>query len=186
VHLRKCGSLGKPRAALARHKRHASLRETRIRPLHRGNKRIHLKSIVPQVLTSMLGRDSKGDRAGAEVPDPINPCTMPNEAFAEVLKEADRVIWAGEPANLGLANTIRDALDLIQPAAIKKMVLLTDATSPVPGFDKEFAAFVTEMTKRGMRTSTTTEVVGWGEKPGRGRKTGTFLHFFRRRKTGKF
>lgn len=40
---------------------------------------------------------------------------------------------------------------------ISKMVLLTDATDNVRGFDTYGDAFVAELKRRGMHTSTTTE-----------------------------
>lgn len=94
----------------------------------------------------------------AEIPDRKDPTTMPNTDFVETIEHADLVLWAGEPATQGFANTIRDAVDLMRPAAIKKMVLLTDAASAVPGFEKDYKAFMGEMVERGMHTSTTT---GW-------------------------
>ncbi|HZO15095.1 MAG TPA: hypothetical protein VFB62_17590, partial [Polyangiaceae bacterium] len=57
-----------------------------------------------------------------------------------------------------LANTVRDvATKFADPRYTEKLVLLTDASSNVSGFEHYGDAFLREMTARGMRTSTTTD-----------------------------
>ena len=92
----------------------------------------------------------------AEVPDPEDPGTQINVGFIETLQKADVVLLAGEALSHCLANTVRDVADQFgDPQYIEKLVLLTDASSSVPGFENLGDAFVRDMVDRGMKTSTT-------------------------------
>lgn len=93
----------------------------------------------------------------AEVPDPSDPGTQINIGLIQTLDEADVIAIAGEAGSHCLANTVRDIADNFSDESIEKLVLLTDATSPVPGFEQNQTDFINEMTARGMQLSTTTE-----------------------------
>jgi nicotinamidase-related amidase len=94
----------------------------------------------------------------AEVIDPGDPSTQLNSGFINTLVQADEVLFAGEAGSHCLANTVRDIADsFADDSFIKKCVLLTDATSPVPGFESYQTTFVADMTKRGMKTATTVD-----------------------------
>ena len=95
----------------------------------------------------------------AEVVDPSDPSTQLNTAFINTLMEADEVVFTGEAGSHCLANTVRDIANefAADDSFIKKCVLLTDATSPVPGFVKYQDDFISDMTKRGMKISTTVD-----------------------------
>ena len=97
----------------------------------------------------------------AEVPDPEDPTTQINSQFIDTLQQADLIPIAGEAGNFCLANTVRDIADAFgDDSYLRKLVLLTDATSAIPDPDGSTASyenFVKEMTARGMQTSTTTE-----------------------------
>lgn len=94
----------------------------------------------------------------AEVPDPADPSTQLNAGLLDTLEQADVVLLAGEASSHCLANTVRDiAASFSDPRAVEKLVLLTDATSPVPGFAHLAEAFVRDLTAAGMKTSTTTD-----------------------------
>ena len=84
---------------------------------------------------------------------------MLNTRLIQTLEEADLIALAGEALNFCLANTVRDIADNFGEENIRKLVLLTDATSPVPGPDFEplTESFMKEMTGRGMQVSTTRE-----------------------------
>lgn len=98
----------------------------------------------------------------ADVPDPSVPETQVNTRLVQALQESDDVLVAGEALSHCVANSVRDIAELFGPQQVSKIVLLTDATSPVgnpPGttlFTDMADAFVKEMTAKGMRTSTTT------------------------------
>lgn len=94
----------------------------------------------------------------ADVPDPTDPTTQINTRLIQTLMEADMIFVAGEAGSHCLANTVRDiANNFGDDAYVKKLVLLTDATSPVTGFDSFQRDFLDEMIARGMQTATTTD-----------------------------
>lgn len=96
----------------------------------------------------------------AEVPDPEDPSTQINRSFVETVEKADIVLWGGEALSHCLANTFRDTVSCFSnPEYIKKMVLLTDATSSVPGFEKLGDDFISDMKAKGMRLATTVDVL---------------------------
>jgi nicotinamidase/pyrazinamidase len=91
----------------------------------------------------------------AEVPDPDDPQTQLNTRLVEALAEADEILLAGEAGSHCLANTVRDlAAALPDQTFLTRCVLLLDATSPVPGFEHYQQQFISQMTPRGMRTTT--------------------------------
>jgi nicotinamidase/pyrazinamidase len=94
----------------------------------------------------------------ADVPDPADASTQINTRLVETLQNADLVVVAGEARTHCLANTVRDiAENFGDDSLISKLVLLTDASSDIPGFEPHAETFVREMTARGMQLSTTTE-----------------------------
>lgn len=94
----------------------------------------------------------------AEVPDPEDPDTQVNARLIDTLERADLILLAGEAGSHCLANTVRDiAAQFSDPTYVAKMVLLTDATSPVPGFEAYQDEFLRDMTALGMRSSTTSD-----------------------------
>lgn len=96
----------------------------------------------------------------AEVPDPEDPSTQVNVGLIRTLEEPDMVLLAGEALSHCLANTARDIVkNFANPAYAKKLVLLTDASSNVTGFDKYGTDFVSELTALGMQTATTTNIL---------------------------
>jgi nicotinamidase/pyrazinamidase len=93
----------------------------------------------------------------AEVPDPDDPSTQINTRLIHTLEDADVILLAGEASSHCLANTVRDiAHNFADASFIQKLHLLTDATSPVPGFETYADDFLAEMTALGMSTTTTT------------------------------
>ena len=94
----------------------------------------------------------------ADVPDPQDPSTQINKGLIQTLMEADLVFIAGEALSHCVANTVRDIADAFgDESYVKKMVLLTDASSSVTGFENLGDDFIKEMTGRGMQTATTTD-----------------------------
>lgn len=96
----------------------------------------------------------------AEVPDPEDAATAQNRALVAALAQADRVVVAGEAGSHCVAHTVRDLADALEavvpdarPAA--RLCLLTDAVSPVTGFEAHQAKFIAELGARGMQTATT-------------------------------
>ncbi len=94
----------------------------------------------------------------ADVPDPQDPTTQINKGLIKTLMEADLVFIAGEALSHCVANTVRDiASEFGDDSYVKKLVLLTDASSSVTGFETMGDDFVREMVVRGMQTSTTVD-----------------------------
>jgi nicotinamidase-related amidase len=91
----------------------------------------------------------------ADVPDPNDPSTQINVNFLNTINEADLVLLAGEARSHCLANSALDAVNYFaDDSLIKKLVLLTDATSDVTGFENLGEKFVKDMVARGMQTTT--------------------------------
>ena len=93
----------------------------------------------------------------AEIEDPADPTTMLNTAVIDVLKKADIVILSGEARSHCLATTVGQIADEFGDDNIKKLVLLEDTTSDVPGFEKNGIDFVDKMVKKGMQKVKSTE-----------------------------
>ena len=94
----------------------------------------------------------------AEVPDPADPSTQVNTDFVTTLAKADIIAITGEALSHCVNATGRGIVtNFADPRYIEKIVLLTDATSNVPGFEFLGEALMTEMLAKGMKTSTTME-----------------------------
>ncbi|GAH12928.1 unnamed protein product, partial [marine sediment metagenome] len=98
----------------------------------------------------------------AEVPDPSDPTTQINTPLVDALQKADTILVAGEAGSHCLKTTVEQIADKFgDDSYIKKLVLLTDATSPVIHPAIDFPAiqqqFIDDMVGRGMRVSTTVD-----------------------------
>jgi nicotinamidase-related amidase len=94
----------------------------------------------------------------AEVPDPSDPDSQINTRLIQTLEDADIIAIAGEALSHCVASTVRDiAACFSDPRYIAKLVLLTDASSNVAGFDFLGDAFMKELLAKGMKTSTTVD-----------------------------
>lgn len=95
----------------------------------------------------------------AEVVDPTDPGTQVNTALINTLiNDCDEIVVAGEAGSHCLANTVRDiATQFGDDSLVKKIVLLEDCTSPVPGFEKFQTDFISEMIGRGMQLTTSVD-----------------------------
>jgi len=92
----------------------------------------------------------------AEVPDPSDPGTQINTNLIKALVGVDDILIAGQALSHCVANTVRDIADNFgSDDYIKKLILLTDASSSVGTFEQHGEDFIKELTARGMRTSTT-------------------------------
>ena len=94
----------------------------------------------------------------AEVPDPSDPKTSINAEFVQTLMDADLIAVAGEASSHCLCNTVMDIVKQFQDdSLVAKIVLLEDATSPVPGFEGLYTKFRDEMVAKGMKISNTVD-----------------------------
>ena len=94
----------------------------------------------------------------ADVPDPLDPTTQINTRLIDILQSADMIAIAGEASSHCVANTVRDIADAFgNDSYVKKLVFLSDASSPVTGFEQYSDSFINEMKARGMQISTTAD-----------------------------
>lgn len=94
----------------------------------------------------------------AEVPDAADASTQINTELIRTLENTDLIVIAGEASSHCVKHTVEDiANNFGDSSYVKKMVFLTDASSPVTGFEKQADDFISAMTARGMQLSTTTD-----------------------------
>ena len=93
----------------------------------------------------------------ADVPDAKDPGTSLNIQLIKILQDAPLIALSGEALSHCVANTVRDIANNFGEDNIKKMVLLIDTTSSVPGFEQMGEDFLKEMTRRGMQVCKSTE-----------------------------
>jgi len=99
----------------------------------------------------------------ADVEYPGDPTTMLNTQLIDILANTDMdILIAGQALDFCIANTIRDIADEFSDEQVARFVLLEDATSSVnsPGLEHLGQDFITDMTARGMRISTTDKYFG--------------------------
>lgn len=94
----------------------------------------------------------------AEVIDPNDPSTQLNTAAIDAIAAADLTFVAGEAESHCLKGAVLDLVDNFGGQSLSKIVLVRDAMSPVPGFEKETLDFRRDMEARGLRTCTADEM----------------------------
>ena len=87
----------------------------------------------------------------ADVPDPADPGTQINTPLIQVLEKAEVVALSGQALSHCVANTVRDIADCLGPEGVRKLVLVEDTSSPVPGFEDLAQQFLAELRQRGMK-----------------------------------
>ena len=95
----------------------------------------------------------------AEVPVADDPATQLNVALVDRLRQADRVLIAGEAGSHCVKATTEHIVHNFAAADLGKLVLLTDCMSPVAGFAAQYASFVEDMRRRGVQIATAAEVL---------------------------
>jgi len=95
----------------------------------------------------------------AEVPVADDPATQLNVALVDRLRQADRVLIAGEAGSHCVKATTEHLVDNFAAADLGKLVLLTDCMSPVAGFEAQYADFLADMQRRGVQLATSAEVL---------------------------
>ena len=89
----------------------------------------------------------------ADVPDSTDTSTLLNTGLIRTLQDADLIPLSGQALSHCVANTVRDIANNFGEENVKKLVLLEDTTSSVPGFEHLGQEFLDEMKGRGMQTS---------------------------------
>ena len=98
----------------------------------------------------------------AEVPDPADPETGLNRALIARLDTPGRLLIAGEAGSHCVRATVEHLVANLPdptPERLSRLTLLTDAISPVGGFEAQQAAFFADMRQRGVRLATCAEVL---------------------------
>ncbi|GAA6142343.1 cysteine hydrolase [Hydrogenophaga sp. 5NK40-0174] len=97
----------------------------------------------------------------AEVPLSEDADTQLNQALIDDLDLSGLIVIAGEASSHCVKATTEHLVQYLPSRQYEKIVLLTDAMSPVAGFEAQAAAFVDDMKAKGVRTATCQEMVGW-------------------------
>lgn len=94
----------------------------------------------------------------AEYPLPNDNTTQLNSKLIEKFQKADLILLTGQALSHCVASTVRQLANNFGEDNIKKLALLVDTTSPVPGFEKQGQDFISEMSARGMKVVKTTDI----------------------------
>lgn len=95
----------------------------------------------------------------AEVPDAADPDTQLNRALIATLDRADVLLIAGEASSHCVKATTEHIVDNLPSGCLDRIILLTDCMSPVGGFEAQADAFLADMRGRGVRLSTSADVL---------------------------
>ena len=95
----------------------------------------------------------------ADVIDKDDPTTDINMEFIKELLRADSVIFAGEASSHCVKFTVEDVMKWFTKKTTSKLSLLTDAMSPVKGYDKESFEFFNSSAKAGVNLITTETIL---------------------------
>mmetsp|Transcript_30545 Transcript_30545/g.42038 ORF Transcript_30545/g.42038 Transcript_30545/m.42038 type:complete len:1359 (-) Transcript_30545:23-4099(-) len=93
----------------------------------------------------------------AEVPDPRDPSTELDRNLMARINEADTLIICGQGMSHCVNHTLRDLMKNWR-SEMSKLVLLTDGSSPVPGFEFAVDLLMTDARTMGVTVTTTEEV----------------------------
>ncbi|MGM9424717.1 cysteine hydrolase [Hydrogenophaga sp. MI9] len=95
----------------------------------------------------------------AEVPDPSDADTQLNTALIASLDQADRIVIAGEASSHCVKATVEHLAQHLPSRRLDKLVLVTDAMSPVSGFEAQAQAFLADLQRQGARLATCADVL---------------------------
>ena len=90
----------------------------------------------------------------AEVPDPDDNGTQLNQALLHRLAPAGHILIAGEASSHCVKATTEDIVTHLPGGRPGRLTLLTDAMSPVNGFQAQHEAFLADMRSRGVQLAT--------------------------------
>ena len=94
----------------------------------------------------------------AEVQEPDDIATQRNMQFLDRLREADRILIAGEAGSHCVRATVEHIVENLPAGNTNKLFLLADCMSPVSGFEAKYAEFISLMRKNGVRTEHSDEL----------------------------
>lgn len=92
----------------------------------------------------------------AEVPDPSDARTQLNQKLLDSLKTSDTLLVAGEAGSHCVKATLEHYAQHVEAELMKRVVLLIDCMSPIPGFEQPYKDFLDDMQQRGATLTTAT------------------------------
>ncbi len=95
----------------------------------------------------------------AEVPEENDPHTQLNQRLIQTINEADTVYIAGEASSHCVKATTEHLIEHLEPAALSKLILLTDCMSPVSGFESMHKQFIQNALARGLQIANAGDVL---------------------------
>ncbi|MDQ7746313.1 cysteine hydrolase [Hydrogenophaga pseudoflava] len=95
----------------------------------------------------------------AEVPDAADEDTQLNRALIASLDQDERIVIAGEASSHCVKATVEHLAQHLPSRRLDKLVLLTDAMSPVTGFEAQAQSFLADLQRQGARLATCAEVL---------------------------
>jgi len=95
----------------------------------------------------------------AEVPDPADEDTHLNRALIAQLDQADWIVIAGEASSHCVKASTEHIAQHLPSRQLGKLLLVTDAMSPVTGFEAQAHSFLSDMQRQGARLITCAEVL---------------------------
>ena len=95
----------------------------------------------------------------AEVPDATDPDTQLNRDLIAQLDEADLIVIAGEASSHCVKATTEHLAQYLPSRQLGKLLLVSDAMSPVAGFEAQAQAFLDDMHRQGARSATCAQVL---------------------------
>jgi nicotinamidase/pyrazinamidase len=95
----------------------------------------------------------------AEVPAAADPDTQLNRDLIAQLDEAELIVIAGEASSHCVKASTEHIAQHLPSRQLNKLLLLTDAMSPVVGFEAQAQAFLDDMQRQGARLATCAQVL---------------------------
>jgi nicotinamidase-related amidase len=96
----------------------------------------------------------------ADVTDPSDPSTQLNSRLVQSIEDADVIAIAGEALSHCVASSCTDMIDSFSsPESAKKVVLLEDCMSVVPGFEQQAQDFLDRMKSLGVKLENSANLI---------------------------
>ncbi|KAF4319488.1 hypothetical protein BBO99_00005631 [Phytophthora kernoviae] len=86
-----------------------------------------------------------------------DPSTKLNTALIKSLQRANKLVIVGEALSHCVNYTVRDLVDAWPEDRLSDLIIFTDCSSPVAGFEAEAEQFLNDMAAKGLTLTTSTE-----------------------------
>ncbi|MDG5974085.1 hypothetical protein H010_02412 [Hydrogenophaga taeniospiralis CCUG 15921] len=115
--------------------------------------------VVQKVIKGTNPRTEHYSALQAEVPDVADPDTQLNRDLITQLDGADLIVIAGEASSHCVKATTEHIAQYLPSRELGKLLLVSDAMSPVAGFEAQAQAFLDDMRRQGARSATCADVL---------------------------